>query len=296
MPCNHDPQLVTFNRAFGGFNAADLAVFLVHGGDFAFLDDIHTHVRTGPRIAPSHCIMARRSPARLPKRTQHRIARPVQIDDGTQFLNTLWSDKFRGNTLQRVGMRRALIPANFMLRLSKHHNTAWTEHHIVIQILTERFIKPACFFIDRCRRVLEIVGADNRCIAPRIAPAKPTFFDDGNIFDPKVTPKVIGRGKPMSPRTNDDHIIFFLGLRIAPGPFPAGVKAQGFTRDSEGRITFHTGIHSNSHRCAAFDKISCVNDGSLRHKQSQKRHMRQDVLGLFLNWQTPVRHGDQIRS
>ena len=81
MPGHYDAQLIAGNRALARFHPRHLPSSLGYPGDFALLNDIHTHIRAGARVAPGHRIVTCGARPRLPQSAQHRIARPVDIDD-----------------------------------------------------------------------------------------------------------------------------------------------------------------------------------------------------------------------
>ena len=239
MPRDHDPEFIAVNSTFCGLYSDNLTAGAAHSRHFALLYNIHAHVRAGPRIAPGNSIMACGAAARLPQSAKHRISGAINIDNGTQLFDLLRPDVLGGNTLQRIGMCGALISTNFMLGLGQHHHSAWTKHDVVIQILTERFIKAPRLFVYRGRCILKIVRPDNRRVAARVATAKPAFFKHGHIANAKITSQIIGRGQSMTACANNDHIIFCLWRRTAPGALPTTVKSQRLTGDSKGRISFH---------------------------------------------------------
>ena len=233
MPRHHNAEFFAADKALGGVHAGDIASFRGDAGDFALLDDVHPHRRAGPCIAPSHGIVTRGAAAGLIKRAQHRIARPVDIDDRHQFLDPLRPDPFGGDTLQGIGMGGALIAANFVMGLCQHQKPARAEHHVIVQILRHRLVKRARFFVDRGRAVLQVVRADDRGVASGVAAAKPALFDHRHIGDSVILAQVIGRRKPVATRADDDDIIRLFRQRRGPSPLPAHVMRHGFFGDGE---------------------------------------------------------------
>ncbi len=231
---DHHAQLVTVDIATVGRHARHLAVFLTDAGDLAFLDHVHAHIGTGPRIAPGHRIMACRAATALPEPAQNRVAWPVDIDDRHQFLDLFGPDEFGLYPLQRIGMGRALVAAHLVLGLRQHDHATRAEHDVIVQILAHRLVKRPRLFIDRGGGVLQVVGPDDRGVAARVAAPEPAFFQNGDIGDAEVFTQVIGRRQTMPPGPDDDHVIAFLRLCIAPGPLPAGMMAQGFAGDGKG--------------------------------------------------------------
>ena len=239
MSGHNHAQLVAVDRALGGVDPHHLAAITADAGDFALLDYIHAHRRAGPRIAPGHRIMARRTAARLIKRAQNRIARSVKVDDRHQFLDLGRFDPFGRHALQVVCINGAAIAAHLVMGLRQHQKPARAEHHVVVQILAQSFEQAPRLFIDRRRGVLQIVRADDRRVPPGIATAKPALLDDGHVGDAVILAKVIGRGEPMTTRANDDHIVFLLRRRAFPGLFPVLVIAHRLAGNGKDRIAFH---------------------------------------------------------
>ena len=236
MARHDDAQLVTGDVATIGADASDSPALLPHAGDFAFLDHMHAHIGTGPRIAPGHRIMARGPGPCLPERAQHRIARTVEIDNRYQFLDPLRRNPLCRHTLQRVGMGRTLVATDLVLGLGQHHHAARREHDVVVQVLAHRLVERAGLFVDRGGGVLKVVRADDRGVAARIAAAQPAFLQDRDIGDAEILAKVIGGGQPVAPCPNDDHLVFLFRLRRRPGALPSHVVACGFAGDGKGGI------------------------------------------------------------
>ena len=136
----------------------------------------------------------------------------------------------------------AFVAANFGLGLRQHDHAARGEHDVIVQVLRHGFIERAGFFVDRRRRVLQVVGPDDGRVAPRVAAAKPAFFQDRHIGDPKVFAKVVCCRQSMPASADDDRVIFLFRLRrFGPSAVPPCVVAQCFARDGKCGITFHSG-------------------------------------------------------
>ena len=239
---DHHAQLAAANEALGGVYARDLPGFGADAGHFAVLDDVHAHGGAGAGIAPGNGIMPPGAAARLPERAEDGVARAVDIQDRAQFLDPLGGDEFGGHALQRVGVGGAQVAPHLMMRLGQHHHATGGEHDVVVQVLAERFIQAAGFFIDRGGGILQVVGADDRGVAPGVAAAKPAFFNDRDIGDAEILAKVVSGGKAVAPCPDDHHIIAGLRFGRGPGAFPAHVVAQCLTRDGKDRIALHLGL------------------------------------------------------
>ncbi len=185
--------------------------------------------------------MARGAAAWLPERAQDRVARPVDVHDRHQPLDLGRVDEPRLHPLQRVGTFGPFVAAQLMLGLGQHHHAARREHDVVVQILTERLIEAARLLIDRRRRVLQIVRADDGGVAPGVAAAQPALFQHRHIGDAKVLAQIIRRRQPVPARAHDHHVIACGRFGRSPGAGPAGMLAQGLAGDGEYRIAFHPG-------------------------------------------------------
>ena len=81
--------------------------------------------------------------------------------------------------------------------------------------------------INRLRRLPEIVGADDRRVAPGIAAAEPALVENRDVAHAVLRGQVIGGGEAMTAGADDDRVIdgFGSGERHCSGqplwPAPA---------------------------------------------------------------------------
>ena len=278
MAGHDDAQFLRADEALGGLYPRHPAGVGPHAGHLALLDDVHAHRRTGPRIAPGHGIMPRRAAARLIEGAQHRIARPVDIDDRHQFLDPVRSDPFGLHALQHVGMHRAQIAPHLVMGLGQHQQAARAEHDVVVQILAERLVQRARLFIKRRRGVLQVVGADDRGVAPGVAAAQPALFDHRDIGDAVVLAEVIGRGQTMAACADDHHVILGLRRGLGPGALPALVVAQRLSGDGESGITCHgrpapfAGVALLWNGAEFYPLSQAAQSGKMRHGAATRHH------------------------
>ena len=217
--------------------------------------------------------MARGAAARLPERTQDRIARPVDIDDRHNLLDAGGADKFGFHALQGIGMGGAFIAADLMLCLRQHQHAAGGKHDVVVQILAHGFVKRARLFIDRGGRILQIIRADDGGVAPGIAAAEPALFDHRHIGDSEILSQVIGGRQTVAACAHDDHIIGGFRFRRSPGPFPALMIAGGLSGDGKGGVAAH-GVTSFTGGLMLHAKLARSTCFSGRHFGRKKRHRR----------------------
>ena len=115
-------------------------------------------------------------------------------------------------------------------------DAALRHHRVEIEILLEplpQFKRP---LVERIVADQEIVGADDGGVAPDIAGAEPAFFEHRHVGDAMHLGEIIGGGKPMPAAADNDDVIVFLGLRLAPGGCPVLVAGEGLLEKREDRI------------------------------------------------------------
>ena len=178
MSCGDDADFFSANEALGGLNARHRARWVAADAlHFAILDDVDTHSTCGARITPRYRVMSRGAAATLQGRTQNRVAHIGRdVEDGAELLRLFRRQPFIVDALQTVGMDVALEHLNVMHRVGQHHHAARRIHDVVIEFCREVFpefnrvlVKPLAFFP-------EIIRANNRGVAARIAAAEPALL------------------------------------------------------------------------------------------------------------------------
>ena len=178
VSCCDDTDLLGANKTLGGLNARHRALCVATNAlHFAILDDIDTHRTCGARITPGYRVMSRGTAATLQGRTQNRVAHIGRdVEDGAEFLSLFGRQPLIVDALQTVGMDVALEHLNVMHRVGQHHYAARGIHDVVIEFCREVFpefnrmlVKPLAFFP-------EIIRANNRGVAARIAAAEPALL------------------------------------------------------------------------------------------------------------------------
>ena len=239
MAGHHNSQFAAVDRAPRRLDSGQAVAVPANGGHFAVLDHMHAHIGTGPRISPSDRIMAGSAGTRLPQRPQNRIARSIDIDDRTQFLDPLRSDEFGLHALMEIGVANPHIAVLFVMGLGQHHHPARAEHDVEIQILAQSLIETPRLFVDRRRIVVQIVGANDRRVAPGIAAAQPALLDNRHLADAVIAAKIVGRSKTVSAGPDNDHIIRAVRRRRRPSRRPAGMMAERFLEQGKCRVFSH---------------------------------------------------------
>ena len=72
-----------------------------------------------------------------------------------------------------------------------------------------------------------VVGAHDGGVASRIARADIAFFQHRDVFDAVVFSQVISRSQTVPATADDDDVIAFARLGVAPGAVPMFMAAKG---------------------------------------------------------------------
>ena len=236
---NDDGELVAANVALRRLDARDFAGVGADARHLALLDDVHPHGRAGAGIAPGDGIVPRGAAASLPERAEDGVAGAPDLDDRAEFLHALGRDELCLDTLQRVGVFGALVAPDFVFGLGEHHDAAGAEHDVHVHVLAHGLIERARFLVDRRRRILQVVRADDGGVPARVAAAEPALFDHRDIGDAVVLAEPVGGGEAVPPCPDDDHIVFLPGFGRGPGLLPPLVEAHGLPGHGEDRIALH---------------------------------------------------------
>src|SRR3546814_1699684 len=73
-------------------------------------------------------------------------------------------------------------------RVSQHHHAATRIHDVVVQFLAERVPLPDRMIIERGALVEEVVRADDRRVAARVAAADPALFQRSEEHTSELQP------------------------------------------------------------------------------------------------------------
>src|SRR6266851_555414 len=104
--------------------------------------------------------------------------------------------------------------------------------------------------VDPRTLVPQIVGADDRRVAPGIAEPDRPLFQDRDIADAMLLGKVVSGRQPMPAAADDDDLVARLRRRLAPGRLPEAVPGQRVARQGEERIALHARRLISGERCA----------------------------------------------
>jgi hypothetical protein len=127
-------------------------------------------------------------------------------------------------------------------------HAALADHGVVVDVLLQplpQFQRP--FVKGRVGRQ-QIVGTDDRGVAPDIARADPAFLDDGDVGQAVLAGEVIGCRKPVPPAADDHDVIEGLRVGLPPDRLPALLPGHGLREQRDERV-FQTRMVPGSVSC-----------------------------------------------
>ena len=149
---------------------------------------------------------------------------------GQKALASSGRQPFVVDARQAIGVDVTLPHLNVVRIVRQHEHAAGRIHDVVIERLRQALPQLQRVLVERGRFLPEIIGADDRGVAPGVAPAKPALLQDRDIGEAVLPGEVIGGREPVPARADDDRVIGRLRLRIAPLLGPAGIALKGLQR------------------------------------------------------------------
>src|SRR3546814_747059 len=125
----------------------------------------------------------------------------------------------------------ALEALHVMNGVRQHHHATLREHDVVIQLLAQPLPQVERMVVELGAFVIEVVGADDGGIAPRIAAAEPTLLDHCHIADAVLLGQIIGRAQAVPAGADNHDVIFGFRLGIRPLLLPALVAAHRLAKE-----------------------------------------------------------------
>src|SRR3984957_19078524 len=169
------------------------------------------------RITPGDRVVPRRAAAPLQRCPHDWIADVARdVEDRTEGLGLFGREPFVVNPAQAIGVHVAFSHLHVMGVVRQHHHPAWRIHDVLIELPRQALPQLQRVFIERCRFLPEVIGADDRGVAPGIAAAEPALLQHRDIVEAVLLGEIIGGREPMPAGTDDDRIIGRLRLRVAP--------------------------------------------------------------------------------
>ena len=190
---NHDPHLFRADRAARGLHAFDDAAFDIDAGDFAILDDIDATLIGPTGIAPCDGIMSGRAAARMQQTAVDREPDIVEIQIGQMFADPVAVQQHR--IIALIDHRIATPGESIALavRMEQVDQPTLGMHHVIVQVLFQRFPQFERMGIEFRIAGQKVVGAHDGGVATHVAAADIALFQNGNIGQTVFFRQVKGR-------------------------------------------------------------------------------------------------------
>jgi len=150
----------------------------------------------------------------------------IEIEKGIQFSHAIPIEKFGIDPVNPHRVAAPGIGVALAVGMIQVQNAALADHRVVVKVLLQSLPKLHREFVKRDIAGQQVVGADDRGVAPDIAAADPSFFKDRDIGDAVLLGEVIGGRERMTAAADDDHVISVARFGVAPLRLPAPVAGE----------------------------------------------------------------------
>ena len=229
------------DRPLGGLDAGHRAVRAAHEAQhLAVLDDVDAHGIGAARVAPGDRIVARDAAAPLQGGADHGIAHVRRyVERRTERLGLLRAQPLIVDAVQSVGVDMALEALHVVHVVRQHHHPALGEHDVVVELVRQAFPQPHGVLVDCGALLVEVVGADDRGIAPGIAAADPALLEHGDFGEAMLLGEVVGCGEAVPASAHDHCIVGGFRLGRAPLALPTLVTDKSLGQERAQREAMH---------------------------------------------------------
>ena len=107
-------------------------------------------------------------------------------------------------------------------------------HHIVVEIGLQPFPKLKGMTVEFGVAGQEVIGADDGRVPTHIAAAEIALLQNRDVGQPVLFCEVKGCRKTVPAAADDDNVVLFLGLGIAPDRRPARLAPKTFPEHAPG--------------------------------------------------------------
>ena len=237
---DRDADLRRADRAAARDDADDAVALLQEPGHLAILDDVDAEPVGGMGEAPGDGVVARRAAARLEQPADDGKARVMgKVEAGAELGDFLRLQKLRVDAVQPHAVAALGELVELGRRVGEVQDAALREHDIVVERLAEPLPELQAPLVELLVLVEQVVGADDRGVAPDIPLADPAALHHRDVADAVHLGEVEGGGEPMPAAADDDHVVGGLRLGLAPGRPPALVAGQTMAQHGEDGIFGH---------------------------------------------------------
>src|SRR5262245_20211963 len=127
------------------------------------------------------------------------------------------------------GIAAARISVALSIGVVEIENAALADHGVVVEFLLQALPQPHGPFVEWDVSWQQIVGADNRGVTADIAASEPTLFQHGDVCNVVFLGQIEGGSQAMTTATDNDDVVSWLEIGVAPDGFPTGVAPQSLT-------------------------------------------------------------------
>ena len=139
------------------------------------------------RVAPGDRVVACGAAAPLQRRAHDRIARgPARVEQRLEPLDLLGRQELAVDPVQPVGMAAAPDLLQVVHGMGEVHHAALAEHDVVVQLLAQALPELDRVVVDPGALVPQVVGADDRGVAPGVAAAEPALLEHRDVGDARA--------------------------------------------------------------------------------------------------------------
>jgi hypothetical protein len=192
--------------------------------------------RPARRTNPHDRVVTRGAPAALQQSAVDRKTRVLEIEEGRHAAHVVGEEQFRIHAAEahRVSAPRRGIPLGIRVKQVQH--AALAHHRVVVEVLLEPFPELHRVLVERLVARQQIVRADDRRIAARVARADVALLEERHVADAVVLREVVGGREAVPPAADDDHVVRGLRGRVAPCGGPAAMPGKRLAHEAQQRI------------------------------------------------------------
>ena len=115
----------------------------------------------------------------------------------------------------------------------------WLNITLKLSSCDEPFPELHRLLVEVRRLVPQVVGADDRRVAPGVAAADPALLEHGDVGDAVLLGEVVRGREPVPAAADDDDVVLALRLGAAPRLLPPLVVGERVAGEAPDRIAVH---------------------------------------------------------
>ncbi len=200
--------------------------FAQEAGHLAVLDDVDTAIARGARIAPDDGIVPGRAAARLQEPALDRETRIVEVEKRQPAAYAIGIEQLGIDAMQAHGVAATGEGVALGVGMAQVDDAALAHHDVVVEVLLQALPELHRPLVERLVARQQVIRADDRGVAARIARADPAPLHHGDVRDAVVLREVIGRGEPVPAAADDHDVVARLRSGIAPQRSPATMAGK----------------------------------------------------------------------